>query len=65
MLIVSYKVPWFFQVRDGPWLPTLRTLHRCARVACCLLLWHQGACFRSADPHIMPKVGVDKGQLRF
>jgi len=27
-LLISLDTPWFFQIRDGPWVPTLRTLHR-------------------------------------
>jgi len=27
-LVICNKTPWFFQMRDGPFLPTLRTLHK-------------------------------------
>jgi len=44
-LLVSAGTPWFFQIRDGPWLPHLRTLHR--------------------YPNLLPKVGVDRGAIKF
>lgn len=59
----------FFRQREGPWMPTLRLLHKCK-------LPHQ---FRSSneieknfiatctfsDPFFLPMQQVDKGAIRF
>jgi len=44
-LVMSGGQVWFFQIRDGPYLPTLKVLHR--------------------YPDILPKVGIDKGGIKF
>ena len=56
----------FFNVRDGPYYPTLRVLHQCA---CPSLLTRCARCRPGAhlptDPDMMPRLRVDKGAIKF
>ncbi|RXI01801.1 hypothetical protein DVH24_015150 [Malus domestica] len=51
-LVVVNNVPLFFNIRDGPYMPTLRLLH-------------QDSVLRFTDPDIMKKLQVDRGAIRF
>ena len=59
----------FFQCRQGPYIPTLRFLHRCARRQRVRLfsappLADLGR-FSRTDPDILPKFQVDRGAVPF
>ncbi len=68
------KTVWFFNLRDGQWLPTMQTLHQCAhsrqphphpqpfaRSSLTAAL----ARARSSVPDALPKVRVDRGAIKF
>ncbi|KAI3910026.1 hypothetical protein MKW92_050113 [Papaver armeniacum] len=54
-LVVVNNVPLFFNIRDGPYMPTLRLLHQCIPVLYQFLV----------DPEIMKKLQVDRGAIKF
>jgi predicted ribosome-associated RNA-binding protein Tma20 len=64
-LVVVNNTILFFNIRDGPYFPTLRVLHQCAlvhrRLAPCSLSRGPAA----PDPEMMPRLRVDKGAIRF
>lgn len=63
-LLIIDSIPYFFQIRDGPWLPTLRTLHQC--LSCSLIFRFVDmfvVCF-VLDPDILPHYQLDAGALR-
>jgi PUA domain protein len=65
-LVVANNQVLFFNIRDGPYFPTLRVLHKCKS---CLVLQTQSppdaTSMACADPHIMPRLRVDKGAIKF
>ena len=66
-----------FRQRDGPYIPTLRLLHKCECVSVCVCVCVHLTCtymFASlppplththTDPDMLPKVQVDKGAIKF
>lgn len=50
----------FFQSFDGPYIPTLRLLHKCSP-----MLMHLYALYSLLDPDMMTKVQVDTGAIKF
>lgn len=66
-LVVVNDTILFFNIRDGPYFPTLHVLHKCAQpgtntLRCAASLM----CFAlRADPEMMPRLRVDKGAIRF
>ncbi|KAK4795758.1 hypothetical protein SAY86_028084 [Trapa natans] len=73
-LVVVNNVPLFFNIRDGPYMPTLRLLHQCEvsyiDVSHCFS-WNQLTRplifnhFNRSDPNIMKKLQVDRGAIKF
>ena len=65
-LIVVKGELLFFKQRDGPYIPTLKLLHKCKSYmysqACVCSVQYQHCI---ADPDLLPKVQVDKGAIRF
>jgi predicted RNA-binding protein (TIGR00451 family) len=61
-LVVVNGSVLFFNVRDGPYFPTLRVLHKCASSLRSVL---RCAAHAAADPDMMPRLRVDKGAVRF
>ena len=62
-LIVVKGELLFFKQRDGPYIPTLKLLHKCE-----LLTFNMCSVYsidKTADPDMLPKVQVDKGAIRF
>lgn len=64
----------FFRQREGPWLPTLRLLHKCKLILILLLITGfflenlnilKRRIFNCLDPFFLPKQQVDKGAIRF
>jgi PUA domain protein len=55
--------PLFFQHFDGPFYPTLRLFHKCKPSSFDLAF--PGYRRAPIDPFILPKVGVDRGAIRF
>jgi predicted ribosome-associated RNA-binding protein Tma20 len=51
-IILKDKTPVFFNVRDGPYFPTLRMLHMCA----CAIRMHSTAMFDDAEYHLVTGV---------
>ncbi|GER45999.1 malignant T-cell-amplified sequence 1 [Striga asiatica] len=61
-LVLVNNVPLFFNVRDGPYMPTLRLLHQC-----CALSLSRCVCVAvvAFDPNIMKMLQVDRGAIKF
>ncbi len=63
-LVVVNKEPLFFNHRDGPYMPTLKVLHKCkfliGGTILTQLIWNH-----KSDPNIMAKFQVDKGGIKF
>ncbi|GIX63215.1 cell cycle regulator protein [Babesia caballi] len=57
LLLVGGEIT-FFQKRDGPWIPSLRLIHKCKSDRCLMIVL-------VADPSMMRKMQVDKGALKF
>ncbi|KAG6821091.1 hypothetical protein H0H93_007250 [Arthromyces matolae] len=56
--------PLIIQHFDGPLYPTLRVIHKCQKATDCII----PKClmkFPSLDPYILPKVGIDRGAIRY
>ena len=75
-LVVVNNTILFFNIRDGPYFPTLRVLHQCTQCDVLVHLRHArretrpadaDGCplGRGADPEMMPRLRVDKGAIRF
>ncbi|KAG8045340.1 hypothetical protein GUJ93_ZPchr0008g13549 [Zizania palustris] len=60
-LVVVNNVPLFFNIRDGPYMPTLRLLHQCNFLLSFFLASH----LCTNDPDIMKKFQVDRGAIKF
>lgn len=68
----------FFRQRDGPYIPTLRLLHKCEWTSVSCLVWNlwrgrlkwtpppPSLSFPSPlDPTLLPQLQVDKGAIKF
>ncbi|KAG6874088.1 hypothetical protein C0995_006945 [Termitomyces sp. Mi166 len=54
--------PLVVQHFDGPFYPTLRVLHKCTLFLCYPFIADRT---RLVDPYILPKVGIDRGAIRY
>ncbi|KAG9318519.1 PUA-like domain-containing protein [Chiua virens] len=57
--------PLFFQHFDEPFYPTLRLLHKCKPRALFDLVSQNSRHDPCLDPFLLPKVGIDRGAIRF
>ncbi|KAL6626267.1 hypothetical protein ACP70R_029993 [Stipagrostis hirtigluma subsp. patula] len=67
-LVVVNNVPLFFNIRDGPYMPTLRLLHQCNFLQSkfpCMSTLHPFDHDDSIYPDIMKKFQVDRGAIKF
>jgi PUA domain protein len=58
-VVVLNNEPLFFQVRDGPYYPTLHLLHKCK----CKKLIH--SLMHNVDPFLLPQMQVDRGAIKY
>jgi PUA domain protein len=60
-LVIVNNEPLFFQERDGPYMPTLRLLHKCT----INLKFLNFGLNSSSVPTILPTVQIDKGGIKY
>jgi predicted ribosome-associated RNA-binding protein Tma20 len=68
IIVASSGELLFFRHREGPWVPTLKLLHKCklqSTKPVCNKVINKPNAYSSSDPFCLPWQQVDKGAIRF